>query len=363
MGKISRLVGFIAIALLFAGQGCFSLNSGDAEGPKTTGPAGVFASVNKGESWKSISLLPTVEGVKKMDTVGAYRIFGDPSDSSALYLASRESGLFYSYDEGRSWQRARSPLDTGFIYGVAVHPTDKCEIFATNGRQLFKTEDCGRAWLEIYREDRADAKITSIDIERFEPYEIFMVKASGEILRSSDHGDNWSLMQDVKGDLVSVIASPSQKGLVYVASKDKGMYRSLDSGQNWESIRDSFKNYTNSLKFRRLEVHPTRPNVVYWISSYGILYSEDRGDSWQAFDLITVPGSVDIYGFAVNAKNDKEMYYIATINNRSSFYYSKDGGVSWEVKKLPSGQIPTALRLHPEKTDVIYLGFTIPPKK
>jgi len=29
---------------------------------------------------------------------------------------------------------------------------------------------------------------------------------------------------------------------------------------------------------------------------------------------------------------------------------------------LPSGQYPVVLRVHPEKNNVLYLGFTVPPQ-
>jgi len=87
----------------------------------------------------------------------------------------------------------------------------------------------------------------------------------------------------------------------------------------------------------------------------------DRGESWQAMKLITPPGGADIYAFAVNPKNENEIYYTATINGRSTFYKSIDGSENWVTKKLPSGQLPVAMLIHPEKDNIVYLGFTFPP--
>jgi len=78
--------------------------------------------------------------------------------------------------------------------------------------------------------------------------------------------------------------------------------------------------------------------------------------------LVTPPGSVDIYGFTVSRSNDKEIYYTGTIDTKSSFYRSMDGGKTWETRKLPSKQIPTVLYAHPQNEGWLYLGFTIPPK-
>ena len=43
-------------------------------------------------------------------------------------------------------------------------------------------------------------------------------------------------------------------------------------------------------------------------------------------NLITPPGSANIYGFAVNPQNENEVYYVGTIGNRSLFYKTVDGG-------------------------------------
>lgn len=79
-------------------------------------------------------------------------------------------------------------------------------------------------------------------------------------------------------------------------------------------------------------------------------------------NLITPPGSVLIYAFAINPNNDAEMYYTATQaeTNHSTFYKSIDSGQTWTTKKMPSGQIPAILRVHPDQNNLVYLGFTTP---
>jgi photosystem II stability/assembly factor-like uncharacterized protein len=65
----------------------------------------------------------------------------------------------------------------------------------------------------------------------------------------------------------------------------------------------------------------------------------------------------------VNPQNDNEIYYTATIGDRSTFYKTLDGGKNWITKKLPSGQIPVYLRVHKKNASVLFLGFTSLPKK
>ena len=98
-----------------------------------------LCSSDRGDSWQIISNLVTAEGIKSISNVNIYKIFTDPQDPQAMYLGTRENGLFYTYDGGRSWQRpASSAVSNGFIYSIAVHPQDKCTIMATNGDRFSK---------------------------------------------------------------------------------------------------------------------------------------------------------------------------------------------------------------------------------
>jgi len=349
-------------AFLFMGAGCLSLGGG-SDTPQTTGPAGVFTSVDKGETWKATSLFPTVDGVKNLQSVSVFDFIDDPSDAKTMYWASRGSGLFYTTDSGNEWSRASAPLNKGFIYSVAIHPEDHCTIYATNGKQVFRSTDCVRSWSEVYRETSTD-NVRGIAINPFSPYEVFFVKEKGDVLVSADAGVSWQVLTRMKRTkLVSIIPDPNVQGRYYIASRDKGLFRSDDGGKTWNDLSKALKKFPGAMTFRDMHVYPSKENVLYWISTYGILRSEDAGDSWTPFELITPPGSAKIYAFAVNRANEKEIYYAATIGIRSTFYKSIDGGKNWITKKLPSGQIPTVLRLDPVKGETINLGFTIPPQK
>ncbi|MFA6427053.1 MAG: hypothetical protein WCW16_01230 [Candidatus Magasanikbacteria bacterium] len=351
----------LLMAVVTMGQSCISLDG--SGGTKTSGPAGFFLSIDKGETWKQLSAMPAVDGVKQLTSVSVYRLFTDPQDNKALYWASREQGLFYSFDEGRSWAHSVEPFNLGFLYSLSVHPKDKCTFVATNGRQVFKSDDCARSWTEIFREARASDAITSVAFDPFKTTHIYMSEDNGDLLKSEDMGKNWLVANRFGNKLQQISFDNNKEGLLYVATRDSGLFRTRDSGASWENLKDRFSGFPGSLEFRRLYLHPQKAEQIYWISEYGVITSRNAGEEWEAINLVTPPGSVDIYGFAINPKNDKEVYYTGTLDNRSTFYRSADGGKTWETRKLPSQQIPTVLYVHPEKDSWIYLGYTIPPKE
>ncbi|PLX26167.1 hypothetical protein C0581_05155 [Candidatus Parcubacteria bacterium] len=343
--------------LLFTGQSCVL---GQDNKPKTTGPAGMFVSVDKGETWKVISSMPTVEGVKQLTSVNVYRVIEDPQDPKALYWASRANGLFYSFDDGKSWQRPSAPVNSSFIYDVAIHPEDRCTIYTTKARIVYKTEDCGRSWEEVYQEGRPADIITSVSFDPHDSHHIYLTETNGDLLKSTDLGKTWSVVNRFGVYVRDVEFDPNKNDLMYVVTREKGLRRSRDGGATWEDLSEKLKVYPGSLTYRRFLVYPSNPDQIYWVSKYGVLMSRNAGDDWEPINLVTPPGSVDIYGFTVSPLNDKEIYYTGSIDYKSTFYRSMDGGQTWETRRLPSGQLPTELRAHGENDGWLYLGFTNP---
>ncbi|OGH76783.1 MAG: hypothetical protein A2469_02240 [Candidatus Magasanikbacteria bacterium RIFOXYC2_FULL_40_16] len=357
MKKTLLYVGLLSLVFLLTGAGCISFGGGNKQ-TEQLGPAGMFMSVDKGENWKQISLLPSSTGVKNISTVDVYKIFTDPQDPAALYWATPDNGFFYSYDEGASWQQPEGDLKKGPIYSIAVDPENKCGIFVSNGGKILHSDDCNRSWTELYIESRPNVRIASIAINPTVSNQILAALNNGDIIQSLDSGKSWHTLHRLKIELVEIVPDMLQKDIFYLVTKKDGLMRSKDAGDNWVSLKDTMKDYSKANEFRRFVAHPKVPGRLYWISTFGILFSSDSGDSWNSINLITPPGSTHIFGFYVSPKKVDEIYYTATISNRSTFYKSVDGGQNWITSKLPSNQLPSVLYMHPEKDDVLYLGFT-----
>jgi len=350
--------GIILFSLFFIGAGCITFGDGKST---TSGSAGMFASVDRGETWEQISSLSTNDGIRSVSAVSVHSLVQDPQDPATLYWASRQNGMFYTVNNGKTWQRPPAPLDKGFIYSIVVHPKEKCTLYSTNGRFVYKSLDCSRSWKEVYRHTESNGIIRSLAIDSFGDNDIFMALDSGQLFRSIDGGNSWQINEKFRLGLRRIISDSLQEGIFYVVSLNKGLQKSVDGGKTWKDISGGLAKFSGGLNFRYFFIHPFKLDNIFWISDYGILFSENGGATWEAMNLLTSPGSVKIYGFTINPKNDDEMYYTATIGTRSTLYSTVDGGLTWTTKKLPTGQVPTVLRVHPEQGNVLYAGFTIPP--
>ncbi len=360
--SLSRL-GVLLCGVLLVGAGC---NFFGNKNNTSAGPVGMFVSSDQGVTWKPTVSLPTNQGVKSLAGVTVFRTVDDPTDANSFYWLSRESGLFFTLDGAVSWQQARLPVANAFVYDMAVDPTNKCILYASIGSTVYKSTDCARTWAEVYRQSSSKALVSAISVDPFDSNVVVMTIDDGNILKSIDGGVSWQPLYAFKVPFASVRPDEIQEGIWYGASRKKGLYRSEDGGLSWTLLDKPMKSFTKATDYRRILVAKKNDStVLYWVSQYGILVSNDSGDTWRPMKLLTPPGSAQIYGFAVNPNNDNEVYYTATINNRSTFNRSSDGGENWTTQKLPSGQIPTMLRVHPGqgKGSIIYVGFNYIPKE
>lgn len=357
MKKIFTLTLLLAV-LVFTGASCISFKSSTE-----TGPMGVFRSADKGDSWISVAAYPTAQGVKSLTGVKVYRLFEDPSDANAFYLASRGSGLFYTYNNGGSWQAAEF-FAGKFIYALAVDPSDKCTVYASDGPHIYKTDDCSRTWRQVFFEERPNERFVALSID---PYSesVWGAELGGDVLVSRDGGGSWTVIKRFDFQLQDLVADINTGGRLYVASTKNGLYRSDDNGMSWKDLREGMKEFNDSRTFYRLYLNPAQKDGLFWISKYGILRSDNMGESWSELKLLTPPGSVAIYGFAVNPKNQNEIYYTGTILSddnthvRSTFYKTVDGGNTWVTKKLPTNTMPVAIQVHDENPEILFMGFAL----
>jgi photosystem II stability/assembly factor-like uncharacterized protein len=330
--------------------------------PVAPGGLGIYRSADKGETWQEINVYPTAQGVKSLSSLKVYRLFNDPSDPNALYMASRSQGLFYSYDKGDSWQMV--PFFAGkFVYSLAIDPVDKCTIYATDGGSVFLSDDCNRTWKQVYASQRG-SRIVSVVIDYADRNNILVAMEDGSVLQSLNSGASWRVLKSFGGTIRELVADPKNPGRLYAASSQSGVARSDDSGKTWIDIRNGLENYTEGLSYYRLVLDPSTKDSIYWLSKYGIFHSVDAGQTWQEIKLVTSPGTVNIYNLAVNPANPKELAYTATIFgadskvSSSKLYKSIDGGVTWFNRKLPSSAVPVFLYAHPTQAGVLYAAFT-----
>lgn len=343
--KIRLSLVIFAVALTLAG--C-SISFGGDTG--VTG-GGMFLSTSKGDAWVQKALMPSLTGVpKSIAGLDMETIVMDPSDYKALYLGSIENGLFFSYDRGDSWQLATA-LGKVTVKAIAVDPNEKCTIYVAADNKIYKSTDCSRSWAQAYYDNDPAVLVTSIAVDGYNSNNIFIGLSRGDILKSADKGNSWQAVARLESRVQRIIFSAADSRVLFAGTKDKGLFRSKDSGYNWISLGDKLKDYENSNNFRDLAISKAEPGMIILANNYGLIVSKDNGETWAKLDLITPEKEAIINSVFIGPKDASQIFYVTN----TTFYRSLDGGQNWTTKKLPTVRAGWKLLVDPENTNAIYL--------
>lgn len=357
MRKKFVLFGMALGALVLTGASCsnpFDV-SGTANVGKTEG--GVYKTVDKGESWKTFSQLWGLGSQRFFNEASIVDLELDPQDHNAVYAASGESGIFYTYSGANGWFQPGQIL-AGSVQTIAVDPRDKCTIYAVIGNTVVRSDDCNREYKAIYQETRPQVFVTTLVIDPANSSILYLGNSAGDVNRSVDRGRSWSAVKRFESVIGKIIINPLNSNILYVATAERGVYRSPNSGLDWQDLNEGLKKYGGAFVFHDLALMDARAETLLLASQYGLIKSGDAGVSWLALDLLTPPNGADIKILAVSPVNPNDIYYAT----QSTFYKSSDGGKQWVTKKLPSSREPSSIVIDPKDPKVFYLGFA-PLKK
>jgi len=344
------------LALALMGQGCFGTGSSTSQGPD----GGVWKTTDRGVAWANKRAL--VQSAKVSAGAASFSIVDlafDPQDANTVYAATTENGLAYSLDGGDSWQLSKV-LNTGKINAVAVDPKNKCTVLATRANEIYKTETCGRDWSRVFFDPRTDKAITQIVLDWFNPTIMYAGTSEGDVFKSMDAGLSWQTAKRIEGTPVShMVMDPRDSRLLYVGTQGGGIWKTADAGSTWTQISQQFgEDYRDARRVTKIVIDPKVSNVLYVVSKYGIIKSENGGETWKGLNLTAPPGTIKINALAIDPTDPKRMVY----TGQNALALTSDGGITWSAKKLPTTRAGSALLIDPKNGNVIYLG-TLPVAK
>lgn len=362
MKKFKIISIFLALLLLSA---C-SLNVNTKGGGGSDG--GVFVSNNKGDVWRQMPFIPTISGVPgSIAVVDVEKMVIDPSDSGAVYLATLSDGLYFTYNIGRGWNKVLALPASAKINDIAIDSKDKCNLFVALENKLYKSEDCGRTFVQTYYDNNATVLVSAVAVDHYNSNIVYLGTSRGDILRSLDYGVSWKAIQRLNDGAKKIIVSQKDSRSVFIATVKNGIYRFNSAGgaslEELEQYRNQFDNnnwtdYGNELKefglginFKDL-IYSPEDNSWFLATDKVILRSSDEGQSWSRLSLLTPEKDSFINAIAINPQNGKEIFYVTD----TAFYRSYDGGVNWTVKKLPTTRSGSFLAIDFNNPNILYLG-------
>lgn len=352
MPRSYLLLPAIIIILPLVGIGCINITTTKSV------DGGVFRSDDSGETWaQKVFIRQEKKDIISINNANVGTIVFHPTDKNVLYLGTLESGVYLSQDQGEKW--VQSGLKSGSFSTISIDPQTPSIFYTANGSSILKTSDDGVTFETIYLEPRGQ-QITSINIDSFDPSKVYASTQTGEIIQSTDYGENWSTIATLENGIKKLYINPQDTRIIYAVTEKNGIYKTTDGGKAWNLISGDFANYPGSNAIHWLYFTEKDPNIIYVATNYGLLKSNNGGANWNPITTLFPFGSVPIKTVAVNPDNHSEIWF--TIDK--VVHKTTDSGATWKtIETFPSNRTITSLLVDPDNPQVLYAGTYAPKKK
>ena len=178
---------------------------------------------------RTFSVLPGIAG----ESVRALALA--PSNPSVL-VAGSLAGVFRSVDRGETWARLSPPghAELRNVESVAIDPIAPDLIYAGTWHLPWKTPDAGRTWQPIHAGIIDDSDIFTLTLDRRSRETVYATACTG-IYRSLDAGRAWAKFAGIPASSRRTRAfaqDPDRPELLY-AGTTEGLWVSEDAGAKW----------------------------------------------------------------------------------------------------------------------------------
>jgi photosystem II stability/assembly factor-like uncharacterized protein len=329
----------------------------------TTG-GGLWKTEDMGLSWRNVS-----DGFFKTGSVGAIAV--SESDPNVVYVGLGEhavrgvmthhgDGVYKSTDAGKTWKRVGLE-SSQHISRIIIHPKDPNVVWvAAQGalysrspqRGVFKSVDGGATWKNVlFVDDKTGASELSMDATNPRilyaamwehgrlPWKVISGGPGSGLYKSTDSGDTWERLKDgLPNELgkMAIAVSRSNPEKVYAlieSDSDKeagGLFVSNDAGKKWSRITNDHRLIQRAWYYIELFIDPKNEDTIYVLSAPA-LRSRDGGKTWE-----TLSGTHgDFHDLWINP-NDPNNFIIS---NDGGSAITFNGGKSWsEQSNMPTAQ-------------------------
>ena len=306
-------------------------------------------------------------------------IFVNPNNNKQIMLAEYDIGLSRSLDGGITWKNYHEYFQANFqdspweCFDIIMHNNT---FYAMLGKRiddfswLMKSTD-GENWEPVRKFDKANSKMAAVT--KNGATRLFVTIVGQGIYRSDAPFTNWEL--EAFGNNAPVYITKDSKDVLYVAlrylsSKDGGIFKSNDLGENWVTIPNG--DWFGDAMC--LAVSPVDPKLIfvgtngYQIFGKGGLFkSMDGGLTWDRVDknisiayedqskrrIKAVAFNSDGSKLFVGMDDGSSMDY----NMDKGLFVSSDLGASFtKIQSLPSNRI-NCITTDPVDLNAVFVGI------
>lgn len=290
------------------------------------------------------------------------------------FIGTTGNGVYYSVNEGANWTTANTGLTYGKINGLALDSTNV--FFAATERGLFRSSNSGGLWTNIFFGTNVINSVvvdannrlfvatgstvwlstnsgtsfvpSGVGLSGTSYYNLtaapnnylYTNSSTGGIFRSMDNGANWVAVNSGLPSTSIAVINAAPNNYLFVGISNSGIYLSTNNGDNWTQVNSGLGNmFVNSIGSYGTTVFAGTNNGIYKSTNYGALWTAvNTGFSSPYVGC----GS---FGFASGSVVFAGTYGIGVLKSTdggSSWYNSSSGINAASVKSLalaPNGRI------------------------
>jgi len=306
-----------------------------------TDGGGVWGTTDRGINWAPLTDSQANINIRDLTLA--------PSAPDTIFAATYGGGLLKSINDGATWTTLL-PSSGGYVYSVAVHPTNASIVLASGCAQVSRSADGGLTWSTTLGVAEGCSDLQQVVFDPINGSIAYAALGDG-LHRSTDGGLTWNLVGGAglpagPFSWVTVAIAPSSTNILYLALKGGnslliGFYRSTDSGATWTQVGAPIgdADYWGW----SLRVNPTNPNLIY-AGCVLLSTSADGGNTWVENDN----------GLHVD-------HHVQTYSGDGSTLYSGNDGGIWSTTAPTSTSTSWTSLNNTLNTALFYPGISISP--
>ncbi|MEL6863587.1 MAG: glycosyl hydrolase [Bacteroidota bacterium] len=330
----------------------------------------------KAKNTNTTAMNEAVYGALQWRSIGPYRggrataVTGVPGHPNLFYFGASGGGIWRTEDGGRQWENISDGFFGGSVGAIAVSAADRNVIYAGGGEKtvrgnvssgygVWRSEDAGKTW-----EQRGLLQSRHISRIRIHPNDpnvvyaavmgnIYNSHSERGVFRSRDGGKNWEKVLYVNDEVgaVDLLLDPSNPRIIYASTwrvkrtpysmssggEGSGLWKSTDSGDNWENISRNEGLPKDTLGIIGVAVSPVKPERIWAIieaKDGGLFRSDDSGKTWKKLnDHRKIRQRAWYYTRVYADPKDEDLVYVLNVR----YHRSKDGGKTFKAAAAPHG--------------------------
>ncbi|WP_299053880.1 glycosyl hydrolase [uncultured Polaribacter sp.] len=312
----------------------------------------------------------------KYRNIGPFRggrsaaVTGVSGKANLFYMGATGGGVWKTTDAGNTWQNISDGFFGGSVGAVAVAESDNNVLYVgmgektvrgnvSSGDGIWKSENAGKTWKYIGLKN--SRHIPRIRIHPKNPNIVFagvlgdLYKPTQErgVYKSIDGGENWKkvLFANENAGVVDLIIDPNNSRILYATTWNvrrtpyslssggdgSALWKSTDEGETWTNISTNKGLPEGIWGISGVTVSPVNSDIVYALienKNGGIYKSTDAG---KTFKLINSERKLRqrawYYTRLYADTQDEDILYVLNVR----YHKSTDGGKTYTTYNAPHG--------------------------